>query len=107
MDKRMLDFLNEKKKVIYYKQFGFRANHATDHAISSIVDLIEHAIDCHEFSCGTFLDFSKAFGIRVNHKILFEKLHHYGIRGVAKDWFTLYLTDRYQFVSLVHTSSDL
>lgn len=97
----------KKKKVIYYKQFGFRANHATDHAISSIVDLIEHAIDCHEFSCGTFLDFSKAFGICVNHKILFEKLHHYGNRGVAKDWFTLYLTDRYQFVSLVHTSSDL
>ena len=84
MHKRILDFL-EKKKGIYCKQFGFRAKHSTDHAILSIIDLIQHAIDCHEFSCGIFLDFSKAFDT-VNHNILIEKLDYYGIRGVAKDW---------------------
>ena len=69
MYKRVLHFL-EMNKVIYSKQFGFRAKHSTDHAILSIIDLIQQAIDCHEFSCGTciFLDFSKAFDT-VNHNL--------------------------------------
>ena len=104
MHKRILQFL-EKKKVIYCKQFGFRANHSTN-AILSIIDLIQHAIDCQEFSCGIFLDFSKAFDT-VNHNILIEKLDYYGIRGVTKDWFTSYLTNRYQYVSLGQTESEL
>ena len=61
--------------------------HSTDHAIVSI------------------LDFSKAFDT-VNRNILIEKLDYYGIRGVTKDWFISYLTDRYQYVSLGQTESD-
>ena len=68
--------------------------------------MIQHAIDCQEFSCGIFLDFSKAFDT-VNHNILIEKLDYYGIRGVTKDWFTSYLTNRYQYVSLGQTESEL
>ena len=105
MHKRLLEFL-EKSKAIYCKQFGFRAKHSTDHAIPSIIDLIQHAIDCQEFSCGIFLDFSKAFDT-VNHNILIEKLDYYGIRSVTKDWFTSYLTNRYQFVTLGQTESEL
>ena len=45
MHKQILEVL-EKKKVIYCKQFGFCANHSTDHAIVSIIDLIQHTIEC-------------------------------------------------------------
>ena len=45
MHKQILEVL-ERKKVIYCKQFGFRANHYTDHAIGGIIDLIQHTIEC-------------------------------------------------------------
>ena len=74
-------------------QFGFRSNHSTDHAILSIVDKIQKAIDERDFSCGIFLDLSKAFDT-IKHSILIEKLEYYGIRGIAKEWFVSYLKER-------------
>ena len=68
MCNRSVDFL-EKKKVFFDNQFGFRAKQiSTDHAILSIVDKIQKAIDERDFSCGIFLDFSKAFDT-INHEI--------------------------------------
>ena len=61
----------------------------------SIVDKIQNSIDNREYSCGTFLDLSKAFDT-VNHEILISKMEHYGIRGVANDWFASYLSGRSQ-----------
>ena len=46
-------------------------------------------IDDGKYSCGLFLDFLKAFDT-VDHSILITKLSHYGIRGIAKQWFTSY-----------------
>jgi len=74
-------------------------------AILSITDKIQSAIDQNSYSCGIFLDFSKAFDT-VNHNILIQKLEHYGIRGTSKPWFESFLINRSQFVTLGNVKSD-
>ena len=95
----------EKYNIIYSGQFGFRANHSTDHALLLIVDKIQRAIESGQFSCGIFLDLRKAFDT-VDHDILLAKLYSYGIRGTPYDWFVSYLSNRSQFVSIGNTTSS-
>ena len=65
---RLIDFLN-KNNVFYSSQFGFRANYSTTHAILQITDKIQNAIENKLFTCGIFLDLTKAFDT-VDHNIL-------------------------------------
>ncbi|CAB4021088.1 Hypothetical predicted protein, partial [Paramuricea clavata] len=49
---------------------------STEHAIVEITDNFKKAIDKNLYTCGVFLDFSKAFDT-VNHQILLKKLEAY------------------------------
>ena len=49
---------------------------------------------------------SKAFDC-INHKILATKLKHYGICGVALNLISNYLLDRYQYVQIDDTVSQM
>ena len=57
------------------------------------------AAEDHDYSYGILQDFSKAFDA-VTHKILLSKLEYSAIRGFVEDWFSSYLSNRTQTVSL-------
>ena len=105
MYKRVYDFLSA-NQILYEKQFGFRKNHSTNLAIIEVLDNISEAMDVSSCTLGVFLDLSKAFDT-LNHDILLAKLYHYGIRGIALEWFRSYLKDRYQRVSYAGVLSSL
>ena len=91
--------------ILYKYQFGFRKNHSTELALIEIVDQIRMSLNNGNMTCGIFIDLSKAFDT-VNHEILTDKLHHYGIRGKTLDLFKSYLGSREQFTSNDKCKSD-
>ena len=102
---QMKSFLN-KHNIFYKYQYGFREKHSTDHALIEIVDGIKLAIDSSKLAGGIFVDLSKAFDT-VNHRILLEKLHHLGIRGIPNKLLESYLTNRHQYVQINDSKSSL
>nr|XP_047144679.1 uncharacterized protein LOC124818178 [Hydra vulgaris] len=60
MCSRIYNFLNN-SACFHIRQFGFRSNHSTSHALISITEMIRGAIDSGSFACGVFIDLQKAF----------------------------------------------
>ena len=91
--------------LIYSSQFGFRQKYSTVHALISLTENIRKKLEGN-IGCGIFVDLQKALDT-VEHDILLSKLEHYGIRGLANEWFKSYLSNRKQYVSINGYDSNL
>ena len=77
-------------------QHGFRPRHSTETALTSISDHVLTSFDHGEVSLLCLLDLSKCFDV-IDHSKLFSKLSLYGI---DTSWFSAYLSNHTQSVSL-------
>ena len=68
-------------------------------SLISLTEDIWKNLDKGNIDCRIFVDLQKAFDT-LKYDILLAKLEHYGIRGIANEWFKSYLFDRKQFVSI-------
>ena len=75
-------------------------------ALVTLLESITSALDNLELFICILIDFRKAFDT-VEHSILLNKLHHYGIRGTALQWFNSCLTNRYQYVNYNNATSNM
>ena len=105
MYNRMYKFFSD-NTLIYSLQFGFRQKYSAVHALISLTENIRKNLDEGNIGCGIFVDLQKAFDT-VEHDILLSKLDHYGIRGLANEWFKSYLSNRKQYVSINGYGSNL
>ena len=102
---RIIKYIDS-KQILTNCQYGFRKKHSTSMAIIDMYDKLSASLDRNEHSVGIFVDLSKAFDT-LDRNILLKKLEHYGIRGVALQWFESYLTNRKQFVFVNDISSSV
>ena len=62
-------------------------------------------IDRGKYTAMIFIDLKKAFDT-VDHEILLDKMHHYGIDGLEHQWFSSYLHNRRQCCKVNGVTSD-
>ena len=103
--KHLINFLT-KYKLIYSHQSGFRENHSCQTALTAMVERWLEAIDNGDIVGAVFLDLAKAFDL-LNHELLLIKLQKYKFSYKSLSWFSSYLSDRSQTVSISNAFSDI
>ena len=98
--------LFEDYKLVYNLQFEFRQKLSTTHTLIHLTEKIPEQLGSGKYGCRIFVDFQKAFDT-VDHTILTQKLNYYGVRGKANNWFSSYLKNRTQFVTINGFNSEL
>ena len=95
-----------RKWFIFDGQYGFRKHHSTELAALELFDRKSNDLDKKETPVSIFLDLSKAFDT-LDHEILLNKHQYNGIKDVALQWFSSYLSDIFQFVGMDGFRSDM
>ena len=104
MHNRIVNFMNSNNSI-YEMQYGFRSGRSCEHALLTAQKFLLESLNKNKISLLLLIDFSKAFDM-VDHSVLLKKLQHYGIRGMALNWFKSYLENREQFVSVNGSNSN-
>jgi hypothetical protein len=104
VNKRLKKYL-EVNSLLGSNQYGFRAKTSTEDAVIHLTTSITEHLDAGKKCLGVFLDLQKAFDT-VSIPILLARLENVGIRGIALQFFTDYLTGRMQCTSINKINSE-
>ena len=104
MYNKLYTFLKKRTYLIFAIWFQTKA--VIKNALIYLTELIRKQLDDGNYDCGIFDDFRRTFDT-VDHDILPKTLKHYDIRGISNKWFTSYLSNKNQFVSLNGFNSAL
>ena len=88
------------------KQYGYRENRSTELAALELMDRNLDNMNRNLTPVNVYIDLSKAFDC-LDHNILLSKLKFYGLNDNAIKLLKKYLSDRYQYVQLGNTKSQL
>ena len=92
---QLYEYLNS-NDLLAPSQSGFRSLHSTATALLKCTNDWYSSLDVGKHVGVIFVDLKKAFDT-VDHKILVQKLAHYGIHSSELMWFKSYLSNRSQF----------
>ena len=88
-----------RENILTPKQFGFRPKLSTAIALTYFTDNILDNLDKGSIAGAVFLDLSKAFDT-VSHDRLIQKLGTIGFSQPTINWFSSYLSNRFQVTSI-------
>ena len=87
-------------------QSAYRPGHSTETALLKVQNDVLQAIDNHQEAVLVLLDLSAAFDT-IDHQVLLQRLQlRYGISGTVLKWFSSYLKDRSQAVTIENCDSE-
>jgi hypothetical protein len=98
MFKRLEQHL-ESNNILATEQFGFKKGVHIENAVFTLTDNILTSLNQQPQVGGVVCDLTKAFDC-INHTILLNKLHYFGMRGECHTWFKSYLENMKQQVSI-------
>ena len=102
---QLYSYLND-NGILSERQSGFRPLHSTSTCLTEIVDFLLDNMNSKKLTGSIFLDLRKAFDV-IPHDLLLKKMKYYGIRNSELEWFSRYLINRQQCVSIKGTTSAL
>ena len=85
----------EHHQILSLNQSGFRPKHSTQTCLVEVCDYLLNNMSEGYFTGAVFLDLKKAFDT-VHHEVLLNKLVSIGVCGLELEWFSSYLSDRFQ-----------
>ena len=92
-------------KHLFIDQYGFRNLQSVVSCFLNCTNDWYVNIDKGKFTAMIFIDLKKAFDT-VDHQILLNKMHNYGIDGLEHQWFSSYLDNCRQFCKVKGVCSD-
>ena len=85
--------------ILDNRQSAYKSNHSVETLIVSTTDHVLYQMDNGNLTAVVLLDVTSAFDT-VRHSTLLDLLCSFGVSSSAMDWFSSYLTDRHQCVSI-------